>query len=166
MGAYLIWSIVLFIAGALIAVLETILPSGGLLAVASLASLGGSLYCAYQLSGVAMAVVAALEAIIIPTAVVLTFKWLPRTKMGRDLMLSPAKRTSAHESGIAGLASDESAPLIGATGRAATMLRPSGTAEIGGKRVSVVTNGEMLTEGTTLKVVHVEGNRVVVEAVR
>ena len=165
MGAYLLWSIILFVVGVVIAVLEAILPSGGVLAVGALASLGASLYCAYQLSGAAMAIVAVLEAIVVPTAFVLAFRWLPRTAMGRELMLGvpkPSKPLSAGQPFPAG----ESASLLGSVGRAATLLRPSGTAEINGRRVSVVTNGEMLPEGTPVKVVLVEGYRVVVEAVR
>jgi membrane-bound serine protease (ClpP class) len=161
MGTYLLWSIALFLIGVVIAVLEAILPSGGILAVAALGSLAASLYCAYQLSGAAMAIVAVLEAIVVPAAFVMAFKLLPRTSMGREMLLSPPKP------GLPKTA--ESAPtsnsqLHGATGRAVTMLRPSGTAEIDGRRISVVTNGEMLPEGTAIKVVHVEGNRVVVEA--
>src|ERR1051325_2677642 len=91
MAANLLWSIVLLLIGVVVAVLEAILPSGGILAIAALGLLGGSLYFAYQLSGAAMAIVAILEAFIVPLSIVMAFKWLPRTAMGRDLMLSPPK---------------------------------------------------------------------------
>ena len=163
MGTYLLWSIALFLIGVVIAVLEAILPSGGVLAVAALGALGASLYCAYQLSGAAMAIVAVLEAIVVPAAFVMAFKLLPRTAMGREMLLSPPKPGKPKMPDEAILPSGHG-PLHGATGRAVTMLRPSGTAEIDGRRISVVTNGEMLPAGTAIKVVHVEGNRVVVEA--
>ena len=56
--------------------------------------------------------------------------------------------------------------LIGKEGVAITNLRPAGAAEVGGKRVDVVTDGEMIDKGTRVEVVEVEGNRVVVRPVR
>jgi membrane-bound serine protease (ClpP class) len=50
-------------------------------------------------------------------------------------------------------------------GIAQTNLRPSGTAMINGQRVDVVTEGPMIEQGAAIKVVAVEGMRVVVRAV-
>ncbi len=55
--------------------------------------------------------------------------------------------------------------LLEQTGVAHTNLRPSGTALINGQRVDVVTEGPMIERGTPIKVVAVEGLRVVVRAV-
>ncbi len=48
------------------------------------------------------------------------------------------------------------------TGVAITPLRPSGTAFINGKRVQVVTEGALVDQGASIKVVAVRGLRVVV----
>jgi len=56
--------------------------------------------------------------------------------------------------------------LVGTQGVAITNLRPSGTAEIDGKRIDVVTDGEMIGKGTRVEVFEVEGNRVVVRSVK
>lgn len=50
----------------------------------------------------------------------------------------------------------------GKTGTAMTPLRPSGTADIFGQRLDVVTEGEFIPAGTSIEVVRVEGGRVVV----
>ena len=55
--------------------------------------------------------------------------------------------------------------LINCTGVAITVLRPSGTAFINGKRVDVITEGALIEQGASLKVVAVEGLRVVVREV-
>jgi len=52
--------------------------------------------------------------------------------------------------------------LVGATGEALTQLRPCGMALIHGQRVDVVTEGALLEKGTPLRVIAVEGLRVVV----
>lgn len=57
----------------------------------------------------------------------------------------------------------ENPALIGRTGTVATFLRPAGIAEINGERLDVVTSGEFIEAGTAVKVIAVEGNRIVVE---
>ena len=54
--------------------------------------------------------------------------------------------------------------LNGHEGVSVTPLRPSGTAEFDGDRVDVVTLGELIAKDTRVKVIEVEGNRVVVKA--
>ncbi|MEK7684777.1 MAG: NfeD family protein [Verrucomicrobiota bacterium] len=55
--------------------------------------------------------------------------------------------------------------LLHRTGVAITQLRPSGTAFISGKRMDVVTEGALIEQGESVKVVAVEGMRVVVREV-
>jgi len=55
--------------------------------------------------------------------------------------------------------------LLHRTGVAITQLRPSGAAFINGKRVDVVSEGSLIDRGASLKVVAVEGMRVVVREV-
>jgi membrane-bound serine protease (ClpP class) len=52
--------------------------------------------------------------------------------------------------------------LHGAEGVAATPLRPSGFASFEGRRVSVVTRGEFIDPDARVRVIEVEGGRVVV----
>ena len=56
--------------------------------------------------------------------------------------------------------------LLSVEGTTVTTLRPSGVANIEGKRVDVITTGEMLPKNTRIKVVEVKGNRVVVKPTR
>ena len=52
--------------------------------------------------------------------------------------------------------------LVGKEGVAFTPLRPSGTGLIDGRRVNVAADGEFIDKESPIKVVEVEGNRVVV----
>jgi membrane-bound serine protease (ClpP class) len=71
-----------------------------------------------------------------------------------------AKRfISQSSSGELGVAKPE---LLHGTGVALSQLRPSGTATINGQRVDVVTEGGLIERGAAIKVVAVEGARVVV----
>jgi membrane-bound serine protease (ClpP class) len=54
--------------------------------------------------------------------------------------------------------------LLNGTGVALTQLRPSGTANINSQRVDVITEGGLIERGAKVKVVAVEGARIVVRA--
>ena len=51
----------------------------------------------------------------------------------------------------------------GMMGIAKTMLRPSGKAEISGQVVDVISQGDFIDPGTPLRILAVEGPRIVVE---
>jgi membrane-bound serine protease (ClpP class) len=53
---------------------------------------------------------------------------------------------------------------VGQQGSALTALRPAGTAEIGGERLDVVTEGEFIPAGTAVVVTRSDGYRHVVRA--
>ena len=85
-------------------------------------------------------------------------KYFPGSPMGKKIFLA----NDAHEwQGYDNMKKE----LVGKEGIAHSPLRPSGTALIDGKRVDVVTRGEMIDAKSTIKVVEVSGNRVVVTRV-
>ncbi|MNV99452.1 hypothetical protein D3C71_1948180 [compost metagenome] len=55
--------------------------------------------------------------------------------------------------------------LLGLEGTSLTPLRPAGTAVIGTERIDVVTEGGFIKADTLVKVIKVEGTRVVVAEV-
>jgi membrane-bound serine protease (ClpP class) len=65
---------------------------------------------------------------------------------------------------VVGNVDAEKPELLHQTGAAFTNLRPSGTALINGRRVDVVTEGAMIERNTPIRVVAIEGMRVVVRA--
>lgn len=62
------------------------------------------------------------------------------------------------------ISAPQRADLIGQEGVAVTDLRPAGTAAIAGERVDVVTEGEYVQQGSTVRVLRSEGYRHVVRA--
>ena len=52
--------------------------------------------------------------------------------------------------------------FIGKTGTAHTPLRPAGIAELDGVRLSVVSTGDFIESGAPVRVIRVEGKRIVV----
>lgn len=60
--------------------------------------------------------------------------------------------------------SHEAASIVGLHGKAITALRPAGTAEIEGKRMSVTTTGAFIPAGKSIEVVSASGLDVLVKA--
>ena len=54
--------------------------------------------------------------------------------------------------------------LVGQEGRAVSVLRPSGKAEINGTVYSVETEGEYIPQGSRIRVVRIRGNRILVKS--
>jgi membrane-bound serine protease (ClpP class) len=95
---------------------------------------------------------------ILALAAVAIFLWVkifPRTGVGRRM-------TVTRDLADAKAQPDWLRELQGKRGRAATDLRPGGFATFDGRRVDVVTQGEMISRGFEVEVVKVEGYRVVV----
>lgn len=88
-------------------------------------------------------------------AVYIWLKFFPKTPLGKRIMAS----TDLHDA----KATENGLPdLLDKTGEALSDLRPSGFAIIEGRRTDVVTEGEMISKGESVRVIEVEGNRVVV----
>jgi membrane-bound serine protease (ClpP class) len=95
-------------------------------------------------------------------AIVLTalfLKFLPKLPIGRKLILSTALETSDGFSS----APPTDYQWLGRTGLAHSTLRPAGIADFQGHRVDVVSDGEFIDAGAPIRVLHVDGNRIVVQ---
>ena len=90
--------------------------------------------------------------------IILSWKFLPRTGLWRRLILNSAE---TKKEGFQSATSRES--YLGKTGRSLTPLRPSGRAVIEEKTLDVITEGEFIDKDKAIKVIKVEGNRIIVK---
>ena len=170
-------AIVLFAVGVMLVVLEVFIPSMGLLTLGAMLCFGLSVWRAQVEAGPAAAWTMGIIAPIL-TVVVLYYglKYIPRTSLGRGLVLyDPADEGTVVEPTVSqtavlqphgGTDEDELRSLVGTEGVAESDLRPAGVATVNSQRVDVVTEGGMIDVGARIKVIAVEGNRVVVRQVR
>jgi membrane-bound serine protease (ClpP class) len=63
------------------------------------------------------------------------------------------------------VASEDHRDLVGRSGVATSFLRPAGVAEVGGRRVDVLTEGDFVPAGSRIKVSRVEGARIFVRSI-
>lgn len=153
------WAVLLYSAGIVLLVAEAMIPGlicgiiGSLLIIASLVLfyfVRPDLIVPASIMGFIFAGVCTAGSLI----------WLPNTRIGRLMTLNQSQNSD--EGWVSNL-SDNS--LMGATGLVHTQLRPAGTIFVGDKRVSAVSNGGFIEKGATVRVILVDGNRVVVEPV-
>ncbi len=147
--------VVLLIAGVVLLLLETILP-GAVAGIAGFLCLVGAVILSYNRFGLQTGNLVLLGVVIALTVGAIAWMQIfPNSPMARPFI---SKRTIGNV--------DAGKPeLLEKTGTAYTNLRPSGTALINGRRVDVVTEGDMVERGTLIKVIQVEGLRVVVRRV-
>lgn len=149
---------VLLCIGLVLIVAELLFPSFGALGLAASLFLIGAIAMAFaESSSMGIAFLVA-TAILVPGVIVVGFRLLPHSPFGK-LFVS---RGFTFTDGAAVDRRDEK--LAGHDGVAESFLRPAGTARIDGRRVDVVTRGEPIEAGTRIRVLEVEGNRVVVAA--
>lgn len=143
---------ILIIVGLLLLLAETVLP--GLIA-GSIGMLLLAVAVGYAYIELGLRAGNATLAVVFITVVILTILWIkffPDSAVAR-LFVS---------SSTVGNVNAEKPELLDQTGVAFTDLRPAGTALISGKRVDVVTEGGFVSKNTPLRVIAIEGMRVVV----
>ena len=162
MGTSVAIAVALLFVGLLLAFGEVMLPSGGILTILSGAAIVGSVVFAFQGSSGLGAVFIVAAAVLVPMVIVMGFRILPHTKVGKQLILErPAEELSG-----SGSQDEKLRDLAGQEGIALNVLRPSGTAQIEGRKYDVVTEGTIVEKNARIRVVQVRGDRVVVEPVR
>jgi membrane-bound serine protease (ClpP class) len=89
-------------------------------------------------------------------------KYLPQSSFFQRMELAT---TTSNAHGYT-TAKTEAAAVVGATGIAATQLRPSGLGQFGENVVDVVTEGDLIEKGASIRITEVQGSRVVVTRAR
>jgi membrane-bound serine protease (ClpP class) len=146
---------VLIAAGVILLLLETILPGMVAGLVGAVCLLAGVImgYVTFGPTTGNLILLGVLAGLAILT--VLWVRFFPTSRLGQAFVT----RSTVGDLGV------ERPELIHRMGQAITNLRPSGTALIEGRRVDVVTEGGMIERGAAVKVIAVEGLRVVVRAI-
>lgn len=144
----------LLIVGVILLLLEIVLP-GMIAGMAGLACLIAGVAVSYARFGTSAGNMMLVGTVIaLAAGVFVWMKFFPGSRLGKTII---------SESTVGNIAAEQP-ELMHQTGTAFTNLRPSGTAVIDGRRVDVVTEGSMISKGTPIRVVALEGMRVVVRA--
>lgn len=146
--------ITLLVVGAILLLLETVLP--GMIAgiVGGCCLLAGVIMGYIEFGAAAGTWILCGAVVGVIAGFCVWVKFFPTSRYGRAFI----------SRGVTGDIRAEKPELLHQTGTAFTQLRPSGMALINGQRVDVVTEGSLIEKGMPIKVVATEGMRVVVRA--
>jgi membrane-bound ClpP family serine protease len=79
---------------------------------------------------------------------------------------SPIVLNDSIKSGSTSLSDEQVKAMVGREGTTVNMLRPAGNAVFDGKRMDVVTSGELVEAGKRVRIERIDGTRIVVKEVR
>jgi membrane-bound serine protease (ClpP class) len=147
--------VALLIAGAFLILLETILPGliAGLVGFCCIVAAVMIGYFRFDLQTANTILAIVIAGLILGT--VLYLKYFPESRVAQAFV---SKRAI-------GEIGTEDPSLVNQTGETLTALRPCGTAVINGRRCDVISEGAFVEAGRAVKVISVEGLRVVVRPV-
>ncbi len=149
-------SIILLIIGIVCIVLEFFVPGGILGIVGALSVIVSLILAGGDISNMMMSV--AIAIIVSIVASVILFRRIGLDKgVFRNIILKDATTT---EMGY--VSTVNRLELIGLTGRTLTPLRPAGSALFEQERLDVVSEGGYINQGKNVKIIKVEGSRIVV----
>jgi len=147
-------------AGVLAILIEVFVPALGIIGIAGFGSIVASVVIAYQRMGNLIgSIYLAVVLVLVPVFILLYFRFFPRSPVGRWLISQDRQEP---EKGYSSFTPEKYTDLIGKEGISLTILRPAGTVRIDGQKYSAVTGGEFIEKDKPIKVVKVEGSRVVV----
>ena len=151
----IVWTLILLVCALGLFILEILNPGFGLPGIAGILLLAADVYITARTTQEAL-ILGLIAAVIVLLFLVFGARLISKGKLPRSLILDQAEEEYR--------SSEDLSALLGTSGRTLTVLRPAGMAELGGRRVDVVTRGEFLEKDSLVEVVETAGGRIVVRA--
>lgn len=151
-------AIIMFVVGIILLIIELMIPGFGIPGVGGLASIVISIILASR--DIQQAVISLVMAFIISIIFAVIFiKYGQRSPYFDKLVLSKKQ-------GVKYTSTESKEDLLGKEGIVLTALRPAGTIKIEDKRIDAVSDGQFIKKGAKVKIIKIEGRRVVVEVIK
>ena len=151
--------IILFVLTAGLIVLELFIPSQGILSIAAAVCLIYGIVRCFLVSPWLGFVVTVVAVVTLPVFIVAMVRIWPNTWIGKRVAIRKAQRSEPGESIPDAGKLDK---LLGESGRSLTDLRPVGVVMFGADRIDCVAETGGIKKGSEVRVIRVEGVRVVV----
>lgn len=157
------FAVLFMVFGLALLIAEVFVPSAGMILVLSLACFGGSAWCAWQAwwetSRTTWWVYLVALVILMPSTLGAAFYLLQRTPLGRRILLEAPTLEE-----VTPYAAEEEhlLQMVGRIGKTLTMLNPSGLVLVDGERTQCESEGLLIEQDETVRIVGVKGNSLVV----
>ena len=155
-------SVICFIIGVVLMVLEAFMPGFG---VAGISGIVVEII-AVTLTWLSHGPVAALGMLLVilsvmAIAISMSLRSATNGRLSKSRII--LRDTESNEAGYRSI--EDMEVFLGREGKATTVLRPTGIAEFDGVRLNVVSEGEFIAMGTAVRVVRIEGSRILVRPI-
>ena len=151
--------VVLYAVAVLMLIAEIFIPSHGVLSVAGIGFLIAAVAKTFTYGGREAGVIAVLACLVfVPALAFVAVRYWPRTPIGRRIAPPNPVRTASDTS----VPVDELRALVGQRGRTLSPLRPVGSGEFNGKRISCVAEHGMIEVNVEIEGTGVKGANLVV----
>lgn len=152
-------SLILVVVGGVLIGIEFMAPGFGIFGLLGIGLIVGGFFMASFSTTVMVFSVGIALFVSIVAAIVLFVFFGDKGPWKRLVLSAPTTAEEGH------LSVETNPSLVGMEGKALSVLRPAGIALIGDERLDVVSEGGYIEKGSSLKVIHVSGARVVVRKV-
>ena len=152
-------SVILFVAGIALVVIELYQPGFGIFGGLGVISLivGVCVTAKTILQGI---ILTAILLVILIILLVIFLALLSRSRLPKKMILQDENSTEAGFSGM-----EDRSYLLGKQGTILSICRPAGNADFNGEKIDVISRGEFIEKGKTVEVVEIEGSRIVVKEI-
>ena len=159
----LIIPISLFIIGLIAIIVELFVPAGGIIGFIGIGLIISSVVSAYSKFGSIIGTVFLMSGVILlPIFFGVAFKIFPHTFFGKIFILRDSQKK---EEGFSSHEEEKFKVILNKEGISITQLRPIGLAIVDDKKYNVTTTGEFIDKDEKIRVIKVEGNKIVVRKV-
>ncbi len=160
-GGHTQWGLlILFIAGIILLLIEASIPGFGVPGITGILCIVLSLLLSS--TNIIIGTISLFAALTISTlALIAIFKYMPRKRLLKGIILRDEQKV---EKGYR-TARNEKDKYKDAEGISLTFLRPTGIALLNNERVNVISNGEYIEKDTKIKVINIEGNKIIVKSI-
>lgn len=162
--AAMIWGIILIGIAVLLFVVEVLLPTGGIVGVASAICLVAGIIMFFQVDTTLGLISTIVTLIALPFAIVFALQVWPHTPIGRAMTLSNDDADEAFSQAQA--RKNDRMSLVGKTGRAITELRPVGECLINGERYECIAGSTLIDADADIEVIDSDGMMLKVREVK
>lgn len=158
-GLVSFYHIAIFILGVIFIIIEILTPTIGLLAGIGVIAILYSLILAMggDINAIFMMAISLIVSIIIFAIII---KKLPSSKLWKKIILT---NTSSNEQGF--VSSLDYSTYLNKKGIVITELRPSGSIDVDGQLLDVVSEGNYIKKGEQVRIIKIEGMRIVVRKI-
>lgn len=149
-------TIILFVIGVGLVIAEFFLPGGIAGTIGALAIVGSIIMAGGNPREMAISVLIAVAIAIIGMVIIMKFFGKKLHLLNKMVLMDATDTESGYVSNV------NRVELLGRSAETTTPLRPSGTVNLDGERIDVVSEGSYIDRGKSVIIVKVEGSRIVV----